>query len=346
MNSQTFLAGATAVVLGAFALTGAATAQQVSGSPTFDAVRARGQVVCGTAAELPGFASVDSQGRWHGLYVDVCRAVAAAALGDAGKVRFVATTLLNRLPMLQTGEIDILASNTTWTLSREASLGLAFTGVTFYDGQGFLVKKALGVTSARQLDGATICVQPGSTTELNLGDYFRHNGLKMTPVVIDDLATLREAFLSGRCDAYTIGTAALAAFRVSLGARAEETILLPELISKEPLGPVVRKGDWQWFDLVRWSGFAMLLAEELGLDSRNIERQAAESRDPNVRRFTGREGGFGSMLGVDDDWASRIVRQVGNYRESWEHNAAPLGLPRGINRLWTEGGIQYAPPIR
>lgn len=317
-----------------------------AGSPTFDAVRSRGQVVCGTAADLPGFASVDNHGNWRGLYVDVCRAVAAAALGDATKVRFVPTTLLNRLPMLQTGEIDLLVSNTTWTLSREASLGLAFTGVTFYDGQGFLVKKALGVTSARQLDGATICVQPGSTTELNLADYFRRNNMKMTPVVIDDLAILREAFLSGRCDAYTIGTAALAAFRAGLGSGAEETIVLPEVFSKEPLGPAVRRDDWQWFDLVRWTSFAMSIAEEAGLDSTNVERLAAESSDPDVRRFTGREGRFGPMLGVDETWAVHIVRQVGNARESWDRNVAPLGLPRGINRLWTEGGIQYPPPIR
>ena len=325
----------------------AARAQPVpSGSPTFDAVRARGQVVCGTAADLPGFASVDDKGHWRGLYVDVCRAVAAAALGDASKVRFVPTTLLTRLPMLQAGEIDILVSNTTWTLSREASLGLAFTGVTFYDGQGFLVKTSLGITSARQLDGATICVQPGSTTELNLADYMRRNAMTMKPLVIDDLAVLREAFLSGRCDAYTIGTAALAAFRMSLGARAAETAVLPDIISKEPLGPAVRRDDWQWFDLVRWTGFAMTIAEEAGLDSTNVERLAAESSNPDIRRFTGREGRFGPMLGVDDAWALRIVQQVGNTRESWDRNVAPLGLPRGLNRLWTEGGLQYPPPIR
>ncbi|MBR0654074.1 amino acid ABC transporter substrate-binding protein [Plastoroseomonas arctica] len=336
-------------LLTAFALLaggmGAALAQPASSSATFDAVRARGHVVCGTAPNLAGFAAVDSRGEWRGLYVDGCRAVAAAMFGDATRVRFVATTLQNRLPMLQAGEIDILVSNTTWTLTREASLGLQFTGVTFYDGQGFLVRRSLGVTSARQLDGATICVQPGTTTELNLADYFRRRGMRLNPLVIDNVEELRGAITSGRCDAYTIGTAALTAFRAGLGAQGEDFMLLPELISKEPLGPVIRKGDQRWFDLVRWAGFVPLLAEEFGITSENVAARLNDP-DPEVQRFLGRTGGFGTMLGVQDDWAFQIIRQVGNYQESWDRNVAPLGLARGINRLWSEGGIHYPPPAR
>lgn len=332
-----------ALVLSVLPLHGAAA--QGTASPTLDAVRARGAIVCGTAPNLPGFAVVNDKGEWSGIYVDVCRSVAAAIFGDAAKVRFVATTTQNRLPMLQTGEIDILASNTTWTLAREASLGLQFTGVTYYDGQGFLVRKSLGVKSAKELDGATVCVQPGTTTELNLTDFFRRNNLKFTPLVIDNLEELRSAFLAGRCDAYTIGTAALAAFRAGLGPQGEQFEVLPDLISKEPLGPVVRKGDQRWFDIVRWAGFAMLISEEMRLDSTRID-QAASDPDPDVQRFVGRTGDFGKMLGIDNEWAARIVRQVGSYAESWNRNVAPLKLPRGLNRLWTEGGIHYPPPIR
>ncbi|MBV9076597.1 MAG: amino acid ABC transporter substrate-binding protein, partial [Methylobacteriaceae bacterium] len=308
-----------ALAIGLAAWPSARASAQGGSSPTLDAIRSRGVITCGTAPNLPGFAAVSDRGEWSGLYIDVCRAVAAAVFGDAGKVKFVATTTQNRLPMLQTGEIDILASNTTWTLAREASLGLQFTGVTFYDGQGFLVRKSLGVKSAKELDGATVCVQPGTTTELNLTDYFRRNSLKLTPLVIDNLEELRSAFLSGRCDAYTIGTAALAAFRAGLGPRGEEFDLLPEIISKEPLGPVVRKGDQRWFDIVRWAGFAMLIAEEMGLTSKAIDGAASNS-DPDVQRFLGRTGDFGKMLGLDNEWSARIVRQVGNYAESWDRN--------------------------
>jgi general L-amino acid transport system substrate-binding protein len=318
---------------------------QTTASPTLDAIRARGTIVCGTAPNLPGFAAVNEKGEWSGLYVDVCRAIAAALFADATKVRFVATTTQNRLPMLQTGEIDILASNTTWTLAREASLGLQFTGVTFYDGQGFLVRKSLGVKAAKELDGATVCVQPGTTTELNLTDFFRRNGLKLTPLVIDNLEELRSAFLAGRCDAYTIGTAALAAFRAGLGPQGDQFEMLPDIISKEPLGPVIRKGDQRWFDIVRWASFAMLIGEEMGLGSKTIE-QAGSSADPDVQRFLGKTGDFGKMLGIDNEWAMRIVKQVGNYGESWDRNVAPLKLPRGVNLLWTAGGIHYPPPIR
>jgi general L-amino acid transport system substrate-binding protein len=332
--------------LAAVALLGVNSASaQGTASPTLDAVRARGAVTCGTAPNLPGFALVNDKGEWSGIYVDVCRAVAASVFGDATKVRFVATTTQNRLPMLQTGEIDILASNTTWTLAREASLGLQFTGVTFYDGQGFLVRKSLNVKSAKELDGATICVQPGTTTELNLADFYRRNNMKLTPLVIDNLEELRSAFLAGRCDAYTIGTAALAAFRAGLGARGADFDILPDVISKEPLGPVIRKGDTRWFDIVRWAGFAMLIAEEMGITSKTID-QAGSNPDPDFQRFVGRTGDFGKMLGIDNEWSMRIVKQVGNYAESWERNVTPLGLPRTINRLWTNGGVHYPPPIR
>jgi len=324
---------------------GLASSQGIAQDRTFELARSRGFVVCGTATGLPGFGAVDSQGRWRGLYVDTCRALAAAMFGDADKVRFVPTTTQNRLPMLQSGEIDILASNTTWTLTREASLGLAFTGTTFFDGQGFLVKSALGVKSARELDGATICVQPGTTTELNLADYFRTNRLRFTPVVIDNPEEIQGAFIAGRCDAYTLGTAALGAFRAGQGAQAANYVLLPEIISKEPLGPVIRKGDWRWFDLVRWTQFAMLNAEELGISSANIDRHLGDP-NPEVQRFLGRTGDFGKMLGLDNDWAVKIVKQVGNFAESWDRNVGPLEIPRGINRLWTQGGIQYPMPMR
>lgn len=317
---------------------------QVS-SPILDAIKSRGVLLCGTAPNISGFAAVDEKGQWSGLYVDVCRAVAVAILGDANKVRYISTTTQNRLPMLQAGEIDILVSNTTWTLTREASLGLEFTGVTFYDGQGFLVKKANNIKSAKELEGATICVQPGTTTELNLADYFRRNNLKFTPLVIDNLEGVRSAILSSRCDAYTIGTAALAAFRIGLGAKADDYEILPDIISKEPLGPVIRKGDQKYFDIVKWVGFAMLIAEELNLDSKSIGK-AATSEDPDVQRFTGKTGDFGSMLGLKNDWAAQIVLQVGSYSESWDRNVAALKLPRNLNRLWSDGGIQYPAPIR
>jgi general L-amino acid transport system substrate-binding protein len=313
--------------------------------PTFDAVVARGQLLCGVATDMPGFGDVDKTGVWQGLYVDDCRAVAAALFGDAKKVRYVPTTTQNRLTMVQTGELDILASNTTWTLPREAALGLAFVGVSFYDGQGFLVKKSLGVTSAKQLDGATVCVQPGTTTELNLADWSRANKVAVKPVVIDDVQVIHVAFTSGRCDVYTLGTAALAAFRAAQGAHADDFVLLPEIISKEPLGPVIRKGDWKFFDLVRWTHIARLQAEEFGITSANVTERLHDT-NPDVKRFLGVSGEFGKMLGVSNDWVVQVIAQVGNYAESWERNVAPLGLRRGLNALWNAGGIQYPPPMR
>jgi general L-amino acid transport system substrate-binding protein len=324
------------------AATGVAIAQQ---APTFDAVRARGVLNCGVSTGVAGFSNPDSQGVWRGLDVDGCRAVAAALFGDATKVRFVGTTSQNRFPALQSGEVDLLVRTTTWTLAREASLGFQFTGVNFYDGQAFMVKRSLGVTSAKQLDGATVCVQPGTTTELNLADYFRTNRMSFRAVVIESVEEIRNAFISGRCDVYTNDSSSLASFRSTQGANAEQYVMLPEIISKEPLGPVVRKGDQKWFDLVRWVGFAMLAAEELGVTSANVD-QMLQSQNPEIQRLLGVTGGLGQMLGVDNRWAYNVIKQVGNFEETWERNITPLGVPRGINALWTKGGLMYAPPIR
>jgi len=312
---------------------------------TFDAVRARGVVNCGVNTGLAGFAAPDSQGVWRGLDVDLCRAVAAAMFGDATKVRFVPLTAQQRFTALQSGEVDMLARNSTWTLSRDTSLGLDFVGINFYDGQGFMVKRSLGVKSAKELNGATVCVQPGTTTELNLTDWFRANNLRFTPVVIERLEEVNAAFFAGRCDALTTDVSGLASVRASQGPRAEEYVILPEVISKEPLGPVVRHGDNRWADLVRWAHFAMVEAEELGLTSANID-QHLNSTNPTIQRFVGATGGFGQMLGVDNRWAYNIIKQVGNYGESFERNVMPLGIQRGVNELWTKGGLMYSPPFR
>lgn len=337
---RTLFAAATAV-----GLTLAATPALAQAQSTFDAVRARGVVNCGVNTGLAGFAAPDSQGVWRGLDVDLCRAVAAAMFGDASKVRYVPLTAQQRFTALQSGEVDMLSRNSTWTLSRDTSLGLDFVGVNFYDGQGFMVKRSLGVKSAKELDGATVCVQPGTTTELNLTDWFRANNLRFTPVVIERLEEVNAAFFAGRCDALTTDVSGLASVRASQGPRAEEYVILPEVISKEPLGPVVRHGDNRWADLVRWSLFAMIEAEELGLTSANID-QHLNSTNPAIQRFVGATGGLGQMLGVDNRWAYTIVKQVGNYGESFERNVKPLGIQRGINELWTKGGLMYSPPFR
>ncbi|MBR0668896.1 amino acid ABC transporter substrate-binding protein [Roseomonas hellenica] len=338
--------------LGAFALAASlalpAGAQQPAapaGTDTVAAIRARGTLICGVAPSTAGFSLPDSRGEWRGLDVDTCRTVAAALLGDATKVRFVPSSTQQRFTMLQSGEIDMLVRSTTWTLGREASLGLSFAGVNFYDGQGFMVRTNSGVTSARGLDGATVCVQPGTTTELNLADYFRTNNMRFTPVVIENVEELRAAFRSGRCDAYTNDASSLAAFRAAEGPAGEQYTLLPELISKEPLGPVVRKGDARFFDIVRWSLFAQQTAEELGITSQNLAT-FNDSTNPDVQRFMGRSGDLGRQLGLDNEWAQRIVRQVGNFSEMWERNITPLGIPRGANNLWNRGGLHYPPPMR
>jgi general L-amino acid transport system substrate-binding protein len=320
-------------------------AAQGSGSATLDAARGRGQVLCGLSGQVPGFSLADSQGVMKGLDADTCRAITAAAMGDVRKVKFVATTTQNRFTALQSGEVDMLSRSTTWTLGREGNLGLEFAWVNYYDGTGFLVKKSAGVKSAKEMDGATICVQPGSSTELAINDYFRLNKMKFTPILIADLPEIQNAFLSGRCDAYSTDASALATFRFSQGPKGDDLILLPDIISKEPLGVMVRKGDDKWFDIVRWTFIAMITAEEKGITSANVD-SFMTSADPDIRRLLGLEGDMGKALGLDNKWAYNVIKSVGNFGEMWDRNITPMGVPRGINNIWSKGGLQYAPPIR
>ncbi|HET9350999.1 MAG TPA: amino acid ABC transporter substrate-binding protein [Burkholderiales bacterium] len=312
---------------------------------TLDAVRSKGFVQCGVNTGLAGFSQPDSKGVWKGLDVDMCRAVAAAVFGDANKVRYTPLTAQQRFTALQSGEVDLLARNTTWTITRDTSLGLNFVGVNYYDGQGFMVHRKLNVKSAKQLNGATVCVQPGTTTELNLADYFRANRMTFKPVVIEKLPEVQAAYFAGRCDAFTTDHSGLIAIRASQAPKPEDHVILPEIISKEPLGPAVRQGDDRWFDIVKWTLFAMIEAEEMGLTSKNIDQQAS-STNPAIQRIVGTSGDVGKMLGVDNKWAYNIIKQVGNYGESFDTNLKPLGFERGLNRQWTQGGLMYAPPIR
>jgi general L-amino acid transport system substrate-binding protein len=316
---------------------------------TLDAVKARGQLVCGVNTSAPGFSATDSQGRWVGLDVDVCRAVAAAALGDAGKVRYVPLNSQQRFAALQAGEIDVLSRNTTWSLTRDASLGIVFTGtITYFDGQGFMVPKKLKVDSVKKLNGATVCVQAGTTSEKNVAEYFGANKVKYKSVVFDTAEAIQSAFFSGRCQAYTTDMSDLAGARTH-ASNPGDYMVLPEVISKEPLGPAIRRGDDEWLQIVRWSFYAMLEAEELGLTQANAEKLKAESKDPGVQRMLGTGEDTGKLLGLDKDWTYRIVKQVGNYGESFERNMGPntpMGLPRGVNKLWSQGGLMYAPPLR
>ena len=275
----------------------------------------------------------------------VCRGVAAAVFGDSSKVRYTPLTAQQRFTALQSGEVDILARNTTWTITRDTSLGLNFVGVNYYDGQGFMVHRKLNVKSAKQLNGATVCVQPGTTTELNLSDYFRANKMNFKPVVIEKMEEVLNAYFAGRCDVYTTDHSGLISTRASRAPKPEDHIILPEIISKEPLGPAVRHGDDRWFDVVKWTMFAMLEAEEMGISSKNIDGQAG-SQNPTVQRFVGASGDIGKMLGIDNKWSFNIIKQVGNYGESFDANLKPLGFERGLNRLWNQGGLMYAPPIR
>lgn len=314
---------------------------------TLDGVKSKGFVQCGVSTGLPGFSSADEKGNWSGLDVDVCRAVAAAVLGDAGKVKYTPLTAKERFTALQSGEVDMLSRNTTWTLTRDSSLGLNFAGVNYYDGQGFMVTKSLGVKSATELDGASFCIQAGTTTELNLADYFRANKMSYTPVTFDSSDETAKAFDAGRCDALTSDQSQLYALRIKLK-NPDGAMVLPEVISKEPLGPVTAQGDDEWYKIVRWSLFAMVNAEEMGVTSGNVD-EMMNSKDPNVRRLLGLEGIKGSGLGLEDNWAARIIKQVGNYGEAFERNVgqgSPLKISRGLNALWNKGGIQYAPPIR
>jgi general L-amino acid transport system substrate-binding protein len=331
-----FLAAASVVAIAASASAG-----------TLDDVKGKGFLQCGVSQGLPGFSNPDEQGNWTGIDVDVCRAVAAAIFGDASKVKFTPLSAKERFTALQSGEVDMLSRNTTWTLVRDTALGLNFAGVNYYDGQGFMVRKDLGVKSAKELDGASVCVNIGTTTELNLSDYFRANNMKFKPVVFEKADEVVAAYDSGRCDVYTTDRSGLAAQRIKLK-DPSANMILPETISKEPLGPVVRQGDDQWFDLVKWSLFAMVQAEELGVTSKNVE-QMTTSDNPSIKRLLGTEGDMGKNLGVGDDWGYNIVKQVGNYGESYDRYVGPktsLGLERGLNALWKDGGLQYAMPIR
>ncbi|HUL61325.1 MAG TPA: amino acid ABC transporter substrate-binding protein [Anaeromyxobacteraceae bacterium] len=315
---------------------------------TLDGVRQRGEVVCGVNTSAPGFSAADSQGRWQGLDVDVCRGVAAAVLKDATKVRFVPLNSQQRFAALQAGEIDVLSRNTTWTMTRDASLGIVFTGIDYYDGQGFMVPKKLKIDSAKKLGGATVCVQAGTTSEKNVADFFQANGLKYKTVVFDTAEAITSAFFSGRCQAYTTDMSDLAGARTKV-ANPNDYLILPEVISKEPLGPSVRRGDDEWFQIVRWTLYGMLEAEEAGVTQANVDKVKAESKDPIVQRLLGVTEDMGGLLGLDKEWLYRIVKQVGNYGESFERNLGPktpLGLPRGANNLWNKGGLMYAPPVR
>jgi general L-amino acid transport system substrate-binding protein len=316
-----------------------------------DTIRARGALICGVGQGTAGFMMADSQGKWVGLDVDVCRAVSAAIFGDSEKVKYVPLSSQQRFTALQSGEVDMLSNNTTMTLTRDTALGLDFTAVTYYDGQGFLVPKKLGVKSAKELNGATVCVAPGTTTELNLADYFRANKMTFKPVVIEKVDEVRGAFFSGRCDVYTNDTSSLYSTRahyVPAPGKPDDYVVLPEIISKEPLAPAVRHGDNQFADIVRWSQYAMVEAEEQGITSKNVD-QMLKSENPTIKRLLGVTPGMGKALGVDEKWVYNIVKQVGNYGESFDRNVgagSQLKIERGLNKLWTQGGLQYGMPIR
>ena len=315
---------------------------------TLDAVKNKGFVQCGVSTGLPGFSAADEKGQFTGIDVDMCRGVAAAIFGDPGKVKYSPLTAKERFTALQSGEIDMLPRNTTWTYTRDTSLGLNFTGANYYDGQGFLVTKNLGVKSATELDGASFCIQAGTTTELNLADYFRANKMSYTPITFDTSDQTVKAFEAGRCDALTSDQSQLYALRIKLK-DPKGAVVLPEVISKEPLGPVVRQGDDEWFNVVKWMLFAMINGEELGVTSANVDEMKAKSTDPNVRRLLGVEGVKGEWMGLPDEWGYNIIKHVGNYGEVFERNVgedSPLGISRGLNALWSKGGIQYAPPVR
>src|SRR6185437_7407919 len=315
---------------------------------TLDAVKKNGAVSCGVSTGLQGFSLADSQGRYAGLDVDICRMVAAAVLGDAGKVKYVPLSSQQRFTAIQSGEVDILSRTTTWTLQRDTQLGLNFAPVVFYDGQGFMVPKKLGLKSAKELKGATVCVQPGTTTELNLADFFRANKLDFKPVVIEKLEEVEAAYFSVRCDAYTTDRSGLAATRIGKAANPDDHVILPEVISKEPLAPAVRHGDDEWFDIVKWTVYASIEAEEDGITSKNVDEKT-KSDDPNVKRLLGVTPGMGKAMGLDEKWAYNLIKQVGNYGEVFDRNVgkdSPLKLERGLNDLWTRGGLMYSMPVR
>jgi general L-amino acid transport system substrate-binding protein len=336
------------LTLGALVAAGAMTAVPAHAGKTLDAIKARGQLICGVNTGLAGFSAADSQGNWTGLDVDVCKAIAASILGDATKIKWVPLNAQQRLTALQAGEIDILSRNTTWTLTRDASLGLNFTNTTYYDGQGFMVPSKGKIKSAKQLKGATVCVQSGTTTEKNLTDFSRANKLDIKPVVFEKLEAATGAYFAGRCQAYTTDASGLASTRNKEAKTPADHLILPELISKEPLGPVVRRGDDEFFAIAKWVVFAVVEAEEYGITQANVDDMKSSS-DPVVGRILGTGEDTGKLLGLDKEWAYRAIKAVGNYGDIFERNVGPksaLGLPRGVNNLWNKGGIMYAPPVR
>ncbi|WP_431283142.1 amino acid ABC transporter substrate-binding protein [Humitalea sp. 24SJ18S-53] len=336
-------AASAAVLASAMALPAMAQAPAAS---VVDTIRSRGSLICGVNTGLAGFAQPDSQGVWRGFDVDYCRAIAAAILGDGSKVRYVPTTASNRFTALQSGEVDVLSRNTTWTLSRDTSLGFDFAGITFFDGQGFMVRTNLNLASARQLDGATVCVQPGTTTEQNLTDWARANRITFRPVVIERLEEVVGAFVSGRCDAYTTDISGLASTRAVQPRPADFTIL-PDVISKEPLGPLVRHGDQRFADIVRWVHFALIGSEEMGITAATVDQAVASDARPEAQRMLGRNGDLGQMLGLPNNWVVTVLKTTGNYAEIFTRNLTPIGVQRGPNALWTTpGGLQYSPPFR
>ncbi len=333
----------------ALATTGLMSSAPAMAGKTLDAIKARGQVVCGVNTGLAGFSQADSSGNWSGLDADVCKAIAAATLGDASKVKWVPLSAQARFTALQSGEIDVLSRNTTFTLTRDASLGLSMTAATYYDGQGFMVPVKSKIKSAKQLKGQTVCVQSGTTTEKNLTDFSNANKLAIKPVVFEKIEAATGAYFSGRCIAYTTDASGLASIRNKEAQKPDDHVILPELISKEPLGPMVRRGDDEWFAIVKWVIYGLLEAEEYGVTQANVDQMKTGSQDPVVQRLLGSSEDTGKLLGLDKEWMARAIKSTGNYGEIFERNVGPktaLGLPRGINNLWNKGGLMYAYPIR
>lgn len=331
-----------------FSLSFWVASHSTSTAGTLDDVKKRGYLKCGVGTGLAGFSSPDDKGNWVGLDVDYCRALAAATLGDATKVKYTPLSAKDRFTALQSGDVDVLARNTTWTMDRDANFGLVFTAVNFFDGQGFMVRKASKITSAKQLSSATICVYSGTSTEVNLADYFRSNGMKYETKSYDNLDAVKTAYEQGACDAYTTDKSGLTSIRLSMS-KPDDHEVLPETISKEPFAPMVRKGDEQWFTISKWVVYATLNAEELGLTSANVDDMKAQSQSPDVRRLLGVDGKFAERLGVSNDWAYNIIKQVGNYAQAFERNVGPntpLKIDRGINGLWNHGGLHYGMPVR
>ena len=329
-------------------LTAVGLAAGIASAATLDDVKARGELNCGVNTGLVGFAAPDANGNWSGFDVAICKAVAAAVLGDPAKVKYVPTTGQTRFTALSSGEVDVLARNSTWTFSRDTDLKLDFVGVNYYDGQGFMVRKELGVSSAKELDGATICIQTGTTPELNLADYFKANNMNYQPIAIDTNAEGEQQYLASACDAYTTDASGLAATRAAF-ADPENHVILPEIISKEPLGPAVRHGDSEWGDIVRWTLNALVAAEEYGVTSANIEELSKGTENPEINRLLGVEGELGKMIGLSNDWAKNAIKASGNYGEIFAATigeSTPIGLARGLNAQWTQGGLLYSPPFR